>query len=102
MHTKSALRRCFYRMTGFLLPVLLITGCNRSAQQPAESAAPTEPESAAVESLLRSDADYQKWFHYYVRHSGNVYASDATVYRELRRLQAPRCARDVHDREPHR
>jgi hypothetical protein len=73
-------------MTGFVLPVLLITGCNRSSQPPAESAAPAEPESAAVESLLRSNADYQKWFHYYVRHSGNVYAGDTTVYRELRRL----------------
>jgi hypothetical protein len=86
MHANSAPRRRFYRMTGFLLPVLLITGCNRTAQQPAESAAAAEPESAAVESLLRSNADYQKWFLFYVRHSGNVYAGDATVYRELRRL----------------
>ena len=86
MPTYSVLRRRFCRMTGFLLPVLLITGCNRTAQQPAESAAAAEPEIVAVESLLRSNADYQKSFLYYVRHSGNVYAGDATVYRELRRL----------------
>ena len=47
-------------MMGFLLLVLLITSCNRSAQQPAENAAATEPESSAVESLLRFNADYQK------------------------------------------
>jgi hypothetical protein len=105
MNANSAFRRRFFGMMGFLLPVFLIAGCNRTAQQPAEGAAPTEPESAAVESLLRSNADYQKWFHYYVRHSGNVYAGDATVYRELRRLgyiniesETPdsslRCARD--------
>jgi len=81
-----ALRGRFSRMTGFLSLALLFSGCNRSAQQPAESAAATEPESSAVESLLRSNADYQKWFHFYVRHSGYVYPGDATVYRELRRL----------------
>src|ERR1700682_4213632 len=85
MPTYSVLRKRVGRLTGFLLPVLLIIGCNRSAQQPAESPAPAEPESSAVERLLRSNADYQKWFLYYVRHSGNVYAGDATVYRELRR-----------------
>ncbi|MGB2898777.1 MAG: hypothetical protein WBB89_05885 [Candidatus Acidiferrum sp.] len=86
MHTRITLRRPFCRMMGFLLLVLLITGCNRSVQQPAESAAATEPESSAVESLLRSNADYQKWFRFYVRHSSYVYPGDATVYRELRRL----------------
>src|SRR5712664_1695193 len=83
---RIALPRCFCRMMGFLLLVLLITGCNRSAQQPAENAAAAEPESSAVESLLRSNADYQKWFRFYVRHSSYVYPGDATVYRELRRL----------------
>jgi hypothetical protein len=63
-----------------------LLGCNRSAQQAAESAAATEPESAAVESLLRSSADYRKWFRFYVRHASYVYPGDATVYRELRRL----------------
>ena len=71
---------------GFLLLVLLIAGCNRSAQQPAENAAAAEPESSAVESLLRSSADYQHWFRFYVRHASYVYPGDATVYRELRRL----------------
>ena len=83
---RIVLRRCFCRMTGFLLLVLLFSGCNRSAQQPVENAAATEPESSAVESLLRSNADYQKWFRFYVRHSSYVYPGDATVYRELRRL----------------
>ncbi len=78
--------RRFSRMTGLLSLVVLLPGCNRSAQQPTESAAATEPEAAAVESLLRSSADYQKWFHFYVRHASYVYPGDATVYRELRRL----------------
>src|SRR5882672_1860465 len=80
------LGRRFHRLTALLLLVLLITGCDRSAQQPAENAAAAEPESSAVESLLRSNADYQKWFRFYVRHSSYVYPNDATVYRELRRL----------------
>jgi len=71
----------------FLGLMLLFSGCNRSTQQPtAENASATEPESASVESLLRSSADYQKWFHFYVRHTSYVYPGDATVYRELRRL----------------
>lgn len=59
--TNIALRRRFYRPACFLGLVLLFSGCNRSAQQPAESAAATEPEpeSTAVESVLRSSADYQ-------------------------------------------
>jgi hypothetical protein len=81
-----ALCRRFYRSAGFLGLVLLFSSCNRSAQQPAESAAATEPESSAVESLVRSSADYQKWFRFYVRRSGYVSPDDATVYRELRRL----------------
>jgi hypothetical protein len=86
LYTRITFRRRFHRLTAFLLPVLLFSGCGRSAQQAAESAAATEPESSAVESLLRSNADYQKWFRFYVRHSGYVYPNDATVYRELRRL----------------
>jgi len=80
------LGRRFHRLTALLLLVLLITGCDRSAQQPAENAAAAEPESSAVESLLRSSADYQHWFRFYVRHASYVYPGDATVYRELRRL----------------
>jgi hypothetical protein len=86
LHTRTALRRGFHRLAALLLLVFLLLGCGRSVQQPAESAAATEPESSAVESLLRSNADYQKWFHFYVRHSGYVSPNDATVYRELRRL----------------
>jgi hypothetical protein len=41
-------------------------------QQPTENAAATAPESSAVESPLHSNADYQRWFHFYVRHSGYV------------------------------
>jgi hypothetical protein len=86
LFTSTVSGRCFYRPAGFLGMVLLLSGCNRSAQQPAESAAATAPESAAVESLLRASADYQKWFRFYVRHASYVYPGDATVYRELRRL----------------
>lgn len=86
MPTSIAFRRRFYGPSGFLGLVLLFSGCNRSAPQPAENAAAAEPETAAVESLLRSSADYQKWFHFYVRHTSYVYPGDATVYRELRRL----------------
>ena len=80
------LHRCFCGPAVFLGLMLLFSGCNRSVQQPAESAAAKVPESGAVESLLRSSADYQKWFHFYVRHTSYVYPADATVYRELRRL----------------
>jgi len=86
LFTSTAVGRRFYRRAGLVLLIVFFSGCNRSAQQPAESAAATEPESAAVESLLRSSADYQHWFRYYVRHSSYVYPGDATVYRELRRL----------------
>jgi hypothetical protein len=84
--TYSALRRRLSWPAGFLALVFLFSGCNRSARQPAENAAATEPESAAVESLLRSNPDYQDWFHFYVRHASYVSPNDATVYRELRRL----------------
>jgi hypothetical protein len=80
-----ALRGRFHRLAG-LLPIVFFSGCGRSAQQPIENAAATAPESSAVESLLRTNADYQKWFHFYVRHSGYVSPNDANVYRELRRL----------------
>jgi hypothetical protein len=83
---RIALRRRFYRLTVLLLLVLVFSGCSRSTQQPAENAAATETESSAVESLLRSHADYQKWFLFYVRHIGYVDPGDATVYHELRRL----------------
>jgi len=86
LFTSTAVGGRFYRRAGLVLLIVLFVGCNRSAQQPAESAAATEPESAAVESLLRSSADYQHWFRFYVRHSSYVYPADATVYRELRRL----------------
>jgi len=78
--------RRFYRQAGLVLLIVFFSGCGRSAQQPAENAAATAPESSAIESLLRSNAEYQKWFRFYVRHSSYVYPGDATVYRELRRL----------------
>jgi hypothetical protein len=72
LHTCIALRRRFHRQAALLLLVLLFSGCDRSVQQPTENAAATAPESSAVESPLHSNADYQRWFHFYVRHSGYV------------------------------
>ena len=83
---RIALRRRFHRLAGLVLLIVFLSGCSRSAQQPTENTAATAPESSAVESLLRTNADYQKWFHFYVRHSGYVSPNDANVYHELRRL----------------
>jgi len=86
LFTSPVIGRRFYRQAGLVLLIVFFSGCGRSAQQSAENAAADEPESSAVESLLRSSADYQKWFRFYVRHSSYVYPGDATVYREVRRL----------------
>jgi hypothetical protein len=86
LHTNSALRKRFCQLTGLLLLFLLLWGCARPAQQPSESATTSTPESSAVESLFHSSADYQRWFCFYVWHSGYVSPDDADVYREIRRL----------------
>ena len=69
-----------------MLLMPLFSGCNRSAQQPAAGATGTAPESSAVERVFHSSADYQRWFHFYVRRSGYVDPNDANLCREIRRL----------------
>jgi len=60
LFTSPVIGRRFYRQAGPVLLIVFFSGCDRSVQQPTENAAATAPESSAVESLLRSSADYQK------------------------------------------